>query len=209
MSEEDECPVRAYMDDENIQWLHGKPDYSKVNLKYLKEKTKRHKAGSLEKLVENLVKTWEMESSHKAREEDWKSVENEVFTISTNGGCPMNLKDNITLGNYNILLADCPLYNAKDESNESSHKLFRSTFLDGFAWELLELFSGPPVVTFSWRHWGTWTGDHRGVQATGEVINMYGSCVVRVNENLKIQSIEVYYDPNPMMAKLTNFKMFE
>lgn len=53
------------MDDPKIQWKAGKPDYSAVNEKYLKERTKHHKLDSMEKFVENLVKSWEMESTHK------------------------------------------------------------------------------------------------------------------------------------------------
>ena len=65
----DLVPVRDYMDDETIQWRTVKPVYKLVNDKYMKEKTNKHAAGSLEKLVENIVKTWEMESSHKKRVE--------------------------------------------------------------------------------------------------------------------------------------------
>lgn len=53
------------MDDPDIEWKAEKPDYTAVNAKYMKEKLNQHKADSVEKLVENLVKTWEMESSHK------------------------------------------------------------------------------------------------------------------------------------------------
>ena len=62
---ENDVPIRSYMEDSNISWRHKIPDYTLVNKKYLKEKCKKHQEGSLEKLVENLVKTWEMESTHK------------------------------------------------------------------------------------------------------------------------------------------------
>ena len=65
----DSEPVRDYMDDPNIRWRYGKPNYALVNEKYLKEKTNSHAAGSLEKIVENIVKTWEVESTHKWRAE--------------------------------------------------------------------------------------------------------------------------------------------
>lgn len=59
-------PVRSYMDGANITWRHGyKPNYDLVNKKFMAEKQMNHKDGSLEQVVENLVKTWEMESSHK------------------------------------------------------------------------------------------------------------------------------------------------
>ena len=57
-------PVRSHMDDPNIKWRFGSaPDYTLANLAYLKGKTRNHPEGSLELIVENLVKTWEMERS--------------------------------------------------------------------------------------------------------------------------------------------------
>ena len=56
---------RGNLDDPKHKWLYGKPDYSVVNLEYLKNRTQKHAADSLEKIVENLVKTWEMETQHK------------------------------------------------------------------------------------------------------------------------------------------------
>ena len=43
----------------------GKPDYTLANYAYLTGKKAHHADGSLEKIVEDLVKTWEMERSHK------------------------------------------------------------------------------------------------------------------------------------------------
>lgn len=66
---ESACPHRQFMDDPEIQWREGKPDYTKLNKSYLEGRTRKHKEGSLEKIVEDLVKTWEMEASHKIRVE--------------------------------------------------------------------------------------------------------------------------------------------
>ncbi len=60
-----DTPVRMHMDDPDIKWKDVKPNYDQVNLKYLEERTRFHPVDSLEKVVENLVKTWEMESTHK------------------------------------------------------------------------------------------------------------------------------------------------
>ena len=57
------------MDDSKTQWRLAKPDYTMVNEKYMKEKQNNHAAGSPEKMVEDFVKTWEMELAHKVREE--------------------------------------------------------------------------------------------------------------------------------------------
>lgn len=32
-----------------------------------------------------------------------------------------------------------------------------------FAWEVLDVYSGPPVVAFKWRHWGTMKNDYVGL----------------------------------------------
>ena len=54
-------------------------------------------------------------------------------------------------GNYNALLAgvDKDIYDTTKETFDSSHDLFRNTFKDGFPWEVLQVFTGPPKVTFS------------------------------------------------------------
>lgn len=61
------CPHRKYMDDPEIKWREGKPDYTKINKLFLEGRSRVHKEGSLEKIVEDLVKTWEMEATHKTR----------------------------------------------------------------------------------------------------------------------------------------------
>ena len=63
------CPHRQFMDEPGIVWREGKPDFTKVDKAYLEGRTRVHKEGSLEKIVEDLVKTWEMEASHKTRVE--------------------------------------------------------------------------------------------------------------------------------------------
>ena len=62
-----DTPKRMFMDDPEIEWTTGKPVYTLADEKYLRERSKKHAADSMEKLVENLVKTWEMESTHKMR----------------------------------------------------------------------------------------------------------------------------------------------
>ena len=43
----------------DVQWRHGLPNYSKTKALFEKHKTKHHQAGSLEDIVQNLVKNWE------------------------------------------------------------------------------------------------------------------------------------------------------
>lgn len=46
------------------------------------------------------------------------------------------------MGSYNTVMQNQPLYDSEVHSFEASHGLFRSAFSEGFAWELLEVFSG-------------------------------------------------------------------
>ena len=107
-------------------------------------------------------------------------------------------------GNYNSLLAcvDKEIYDATKETFDSSHDLFRNTFKDGFPWEVLQVFAGPPKVTFSWRHWGIFNGVYRERTGDNETYEMFGFCEVTVTEQLKIQSIEVYYKPEEFLKAL-------
>ena len=99
-------PTRSHMDDPDIKWrFGGPPDYTLANLAYLKGKTRNHAEGSLELIVENLVKTWEMERSHKTDLTQHLSVDQERFTLGANGGPQYDNKEANRIGNYNVLLA--------------------------------------------------------------------------------------------------------
>ena len=43
----------------DVKWLHGVPDYSKVNALFEKYKSTDHAPRSLEAIVQNLIKNWE------------------------------------------------------------------------------------------------------------------------------------------------------
>ena len=80
--------------------------------------------------------------------------------------------------------------------------MFRGAFTSGFPWEVLKVLSGPPHVFFTWRHWGTLEGEFQGNVGHGEVLEMFGLCRVAVNDDLKIQKIEVYYSPETFIKAL-------
>jgi hypothetical protein len=197
-------PDRGNLNDESIKWRTSKPNYDIANLSYFKGKTKNHKADSLEKLVEDLVKTWEMEASHKIDFKQWQTVDHASYSVTANGGNVFKGEDAVRVGNYNALFDTCPkhLYDNKKEDFETSHHLFRGAFTSGFSWELLCVFSGPPKVTFTWRHWGEFLGEYKNNKGNGEVIEMYGFCCVTVNDKLKVQNIEVYYKPEEFLEVL-------
>ena len=80
--------------DKSLKWRFGTaPDYTLADLEYFKHKMSAHAPGSLEKIVENLVKTWEFERSHKVDPNDHQTVDPDNFKISTNDGKVFNHKD--------------------------------------------------------------------------------------------------------------------
>ena len=197
-------PERAHMDEEGIKWrFGGVPDYSLTNLKYLEGKTKNHAAGSLELIVENLVKTWEMERSHKLDPKQHRSVDPEKFHLSANGWKKYSNDEANQCGNYNVLLAGCPakLYDAQNTTWEQSHDKFHSAFA-AFPWEVLEVFSGPPKVAFSWRHWGHFTGSYEGKKGDGELVELFGFGVAVVDDKLRLVDAEIFYQPETFIEVL-------
>lgn len=49
-----------------------------------------HAEASLESLVENLVKNWEIEASHKTKASEWRTVDPKSYTFAINGGKPQD-----------------------------------------------------------------------------------------------------------------------
>ena len=120
-----------------------------------------HAPGSLESLVENLVKNWEIEASHKVKVTDWRTVDPEKYTFAINGGPPQDAEHMLKVGTYNAIITPNQYYDPRTTDLEKSHKTFRD-MMPNFAWEVLEVYSGPPVVSFKWRHWGEMKRDYVG-----------------------------------------------
>ncbi|KAJ7295384.1 hypothetical protein O6H91_21G068800 [Diphasiastrum complanatum] len=205
-------PYRSHMYDDlevDTEWRHGgPPGYEAVNALFEQGRTRVWPKGSLEEIVQNLVKSWEMELSHKMRASDFKTIDPQRFTLSANGGEKLTAQETLKVGSYNALLATAlpgehEDYKATQETFDSSHDVFRTTFPGGFAWEVLEVYSGPPTVAFKWRHWGQMEGAFKGHAPTRDVAVSIGTCVAKVDENLKIVELEVYYDPTQFLGHLT------
>lgn len=198
--------IRDYEPLPDTKWRFGKPNYARVNQFYFQNRVMQHKQGSLEAVVSNLVKNWEVESHHIANPHQWKTMDVSKFQAAVNGGCPCNAQLMADVGPYNMLIGETADYTGKI-SFEDSNKNFSSTFPEGFAWEVLEVHSGPPTVTFKWRHFGKMSGtftDKAGKQhkGNGEMLNLIGMCIAKVNEELKIESLDIYYSPNDMIKPL-------
>lgn len=197
-------PIREFLDDKETEWRHEKPKYNLTNLAYLKGKTRCHLKDSLEMIVENAVKTWEMEASHKIKTEQWQTVVHDKYSVQANGGKVFGLEEASSRGNYNVLLhnVDKDHYDATSETFESSHQLFINAFGSTFPWEVLDVFVGPPTIVFSWRHWGEFVGEYKSNEGHGELLVMKGFARITVTTDLKVTAIEVFYNPNPFLKSL-------
>ena len=124
-----------------------------------------------------------MEIVHKVNPDEYKTLDAKKFTLGINGRNnrhPSSLicvvvvltwtnfsgRKALTLeeaqklgGSYNVFLQtglpeNFRVYNPANETAESSQKVFTTTFARGFAVEILQVYSGPPVIVYKFRHWG-------------------------------------------------------
>ncbi|KAL9256157.1 Pathogen-related protein [Drosera capensis] len=195
-------------EDENIQWRHGAPPiFDHVNKLFEEGRTKEWPKGSLEETVQNAIKSWEMELSHKTRLQDFKTINPEKFRLIVNGREPLSGDETLQIGSYNALLKssipnEFKYYKSEEETFESSHDVFRTAFPRGFAWEVISVYSGPPTIAYKFRHWGFFEGPFKGHAPTGEMVEFYGLGVLKVDESLRAEDVEVYYDPAELFAGL-------
>lgn len=199
--------VRDYKPKEGVSWRFGRPNYARVNKAYFDGRTKIWNEGSLEWVVSMVVKNWEVESHHIYKPEDWKTMDITKFKASVNGGTVIGTKELSEAGPYNVLLGDMKGYTASKETFESANKIFSNVFTEGFAWECLEVYSGPPQVSFKWRHFGKFTGEYvdadgKKHKGDGKLIEVYGIVIATVNHNLVIEELQIFYQLDTMIAPL-------
>ncbi|CBI19976.3 pathogen-related protein [Vitis vinifera] len=195
-------------EEENTEWRYGAPpNYEVVHKLFEEGRTKIWPAGSLEEKVQNLVKTWEMEMFHKVNLDDYKTTDPKKYTFSLNGREPMNYEEIMKNGGYNPLLqTSLPeklrVYNPADETAQSAHLAFTTTFPRGFALEILHVYSGPPVIVYKFRHWGFMEGPFKGHAPTGEMVEFFGMAVFELDEHMKIVKVEFFYDSGELLGGL-------
>ncbi|VVA95783.1 unnamed protein product [Arabis nemorensis] len=202
---------RSILNDErtgDIRWRYGGPPiFDTVNKLFEEERTHVWPEGSLEETVQNAIKSWEMEFSHKIHLQDFKTINPDKFKLFVNGREGLSAEETLKLGSYNALLKNSlpeefQYYKPEEESFESSHDAFRSALPRGFAWEILSVYSGPPVIAFKFRHWGYFEGNFKGHAPTGEMVQFLGLGVLKVDESLRVEEIEIYYDPGELFGEL-------
>ncbi|KAL7617434.1 hypothetical protein Lser_V15G03244 [Lactuca serriola] len=118
----------------------------------------------------------------------------------------MSAEETLKVGSYNALLKSTHpeeyKYYKEEEAFESSHDVFRSAFPRGFAWEVISVHSGPLVISYKFRHWGYFEGPFKGHKPTGEMIDFFGMGILKVDESLRAEDVEIYYDPTDLISKL-------
>jgi hypothetical protein len=185
-------------------WRGEVPDYHLSETVMPGQRSTGHEAGSLEAIVEELVQVFEMEVSHKKDPATWVSVVAEHYRGRVNGGPWQDAEEFARIGSYNILIGDNPYYEASEETFESSHHIFHEALPGGFFWEVLEVLTGPPVVTFKWRHWGRFEGEYKGHRPTGELVELFGMTIAKVDDDLRIVELEHFYDNNKLLGPLAH-----
>ncbi|KAK9243338.1 hypothetical protein V1506DRAFT_389941 [Lipomyces tetrasporus] len=202
----------AVLQDTDAAWRHGAPpDYSNTRKVFEESKQMNHESGSLEAIVQNIVKNWEIEASFKPSVSDWRTVDPEKYSFSMNGGEPRPAEHMLKVGTYNAILTESNFYSPANNDFESSHKTFKR-MMPTFAWEVLEVYSGPPNVAFKWHHWGVMKNDYVGynekkqkvrVKAHGGLIDIQGVTVAAVNDGLKVEKLETWFDPLAMFKQIS------
>ena len=147
----------------------------------------------------------------------WMTIDADAYRFSCNGQEKFGATDMIEQGTYNVLIGQTNYYDGKTTKFEESHSMFKKCLGEGFAWEVLEVYSPPPTVTFKWRHFGRMTHSFTGrslsghlyeVPPTNKLIELFGMCKATVNEQYQIQDLQVFYDPNQLFVQLTEISPF-
>lgn len=91
-----------------------------------------------------------------------------------------------------------------------SHETFRN-MMPNFAFEVLEVYSGPPTVACKWRHWGWMKGDYVGknedgdtvtIKAHGQQLDIQGITVAKLDDELRVTSLETFFDGKDMFEQM-------
>ncbi|XP_052206800.1 pathogen-related protein-like [Diospyros lotus] len=119
----------------------------------------------------------------------------------------LSAEEALKLRSYNALVQssmpeEWKYYKAEEECFESSHEAFRTAFPRGFAWEVIAVYSGPPVIAYKFRHEGFFEGSFKGHAPTGEMVQFYSMGLLKVDESLRVEEVKIYYDPAELFGGL-------
>merc|ERR1712151_296402 len=130
--------------------------------------------------------------------------------MGANGGKSFDNLGANDVGNYNVLLENvAPDLWPTGQTWDGTHEVFKNAFV-AFPWEVLRVFSGPPLVGFSWRHWGHFSGTygHAGAEnkGNGELVELFGFGTATVNEKLQLCDVQLYFDAKDFLLVLKGEK---
>jgi len=94
--------AKVIANETSVEWRSGVPDYAYTNQFLERERKHNHAEGSLNAIAHNLVKTFEMEATHKTNPQQWISVVTDKFRMSTNGVTEYTAEQIIEVGTYNL-----------------------------------------------------------------------------------------------------------
>ncbi|KAI1323969.1 hypothetical protein F5Y16DRAFT_424502 [Xylariaceae sp. FL0255] len=216
----------AVLKDVDADWRYGQPpDYSKTRKYFAETKSRTHAPGSVEQLVENLVKNWEIEASFKTKLSDWRTVDFTQYSFAVNGAEPSSAEHMLRVGTYSAILVESAgkekkdregnsmlgkYYDAEKMDFASSHKTFKRA-ISTFAWEVLEVYTEAPVVAFKWRHWGVFAGDYSGmnragehvkIKAHGRNVNITGVTVAYLSDSMQVTKLKTWFDPEELVRQM-------
>ncbi|CAN1234874.1 Pathogen-related protein, partial [Linum perenne] len=126
----------------------------------------------------------------------------------TAGRKPLSLEEKRKIGGgYNAFLQtslpeELRGYNPAEETVESAHLAFTTTFPRGFALEVLQVYSGPPSIVYKFRHWGYMEGPFKGYLPTGELVELFGIGIFQVDEEMKVEKVEFFFDRGELLGGL-------
>ena len=196
--------LKAASEDKTIDWRYvEEPDYSRQNKSFAREASFNFPKESLEAIVHNLVRNLDVETSYKKDPSQWLTIVNDKFNLKSNNSSPYTAEDLAERGTYNLLIEKNEHYDPSKEDYESGSQTFHTAFPNGFLWELTEILSPPPRVTFKLRHWGKFSGNYKNYFPTGEVIEVVGVSIVEIPEDYKLLSVEHFFDNSKFLNKLT------
>lgn len=158
---------------------------------------------------------------------DWRTVDPNSYTFAINGGPPQDAEHMLKVGTYNAIIAPSEYYDPKHSDFDKSHKTFRD-MMPNFAWEVVEVYSPPPVVAFKWRHWGTMRSDYIGwnkyvahrsflefetdmsdskgeeirIKGHGGPLDIQGLTVAKLNDKFQVTALETWFDPVDMFNQM-------
>ncbi|CAK9324355.1 unnamed protein product [Citrullus colocynthis] len=201
-----------HLEHPSVQWRYGKPPtYESANKLFEEGRTKEWPKGSLEETVQNVVKSWQMEMNNKARLQDFDTINHDKFKFFVNGREGLSGEEVVRIGSFNAVLKNSlpeefHYFKVEEETHESAHNDFKTCFPRGFAWEVIQVYSPPPLIAYKFRHWGFFEGPYKNYPPTGELVQFYGMGTLKVDESMKVEEVHIYYDPTELFGSLLKGK---